>query len=174
MLIGGTKKFSSRVTPPWMLEEGCHRNFAFTMYHADEMPMVEWGVLQVKTLGDGLWEITVEVKNPKIIPTILAHARSKKIGARDSMACNADQRATVVAGGTVSSLMPNTTLDAVEEHPEKLWNDRGIRGHNNRLYRFLVEGSGSVELVYTSEKGGTIRKDVELIETPIEPDDADE
>ncbi len=171
VLIGGTKKFSSRVTPPWMLEEGCHRNFAFTMYHADEMPMVEWGVLQVKQLDESLWEITAEVKNPKIIPTILAHARNKKIGARDSMTCETDRRANVVAGGTVSSLLPNATFDAVEENPEKLWNDRGIRGRNNRLYRLLVEGSGSVELVYTSEKGGTIRRDVVLVETPIQQDD---
>jgi hypothetical protein len=37
ILVGGTTKYSSRITPPWMLEEGCHRNFAFTMYHADQM-----------------------------------------------------------------------------------------------------------------------------------------
>ncbi|MFQ5949052.1 MAG: M14 family metallopeptidase, partial [Acidimicrobiia bacterium] len=100
ILIGGTKKFSSRVTPPWMLEEGCHRNFAFTMFHADQMPQVKWGVLAVKDVGDGLWEVTVEVKNEKIIPTILAIARQKKIGARDAITCDPGESAEVVASGT--------------------------------------------------------------------------
>ena len=166
VLIGGTKKYSSRVTPPWMLEEGCHRNFAFTMYHADEMPSVEWGVLRVAAVGDGLWEITVEVKNDKIIPTILEHARTKKIGARDSIACRGPL-ARVAASGTVSSLLPSARLNAVEHQPERIWNVSGIPGHGSRLFMFLVTGSGVVELEYKSEKGGTIRREVELVETAI-------
>ena len=35
-----------------MLEEECHRNFAFTMYHAGEMPLLEWGRVEVKRLGE--------------------------------------------------------------------------------------------------------------------------
>lgn len=166
VLIGGTTKYSSRVTPPWMLEEGCHRNFAFTMYNADEMPMVEWGVLRVASMGDGLWEVTAEVKNDKIIPTILAHARTKKIGMRDSVAC-AGPDARVVASGSVSSLMPDARLDAVEHQPERIWNAGGIPSHGSRLFRFLVAGDGAVELVYRSDKGGTISRTVELVETPI-------
>jgi len=149
------------VTPPWMLEEGCHRNFAFTMYHADQMPLVEWGELQVHRLG-GLWEITVEVKNPKIIPTILVHARQKKIGARDLMTCTPGRRAEVVVSGTVSSFLPNAKLDAVERDPQRIFNDRGVPGRGSRIYRFIVSGSGSVSLEYKSDKGGTIRKDVRL------------
>ena len=48
ILIGGTTKHANRVAPVWAQEEECHRNFAFTMYHADEMPKVEWGLLQVR------------------------------------------------------------------------------------------------------------------------------
>jgi hypothetical protein len=162
ILIGGTTKYSSRVTPPWMLEEGCHRNFAFTMYHADQMPMVGWGVIEVEPRAEGLWEITVEVTNEKIIPTILGHARQKKIGARDVMTCTPGDGNEVVASGTVSSLLPGAKLDAVKRDPHRIWNDRGIAGRNRRLFRFIVAGSGSVELTYTSQKGGTITKTVEL------------
>ena len=115
VLIGGTKKFSSRVTPPWMLEEGCHRNFAFTMFHADEMPMVEWGLLQVRERPSGLWEVTVEVRNPKLIPSILSIARQKKIGARDIILCHTEQGGRVVASGTVTdfSFERKSPLDIV-------------------------------------------------------------
>jgi hypothetical protein len=165
VLVGGTTKYASRVTPPWMLEEGCHRNFAFTMYHADQMPKVEWGATRVEARADGLWELTVEVTNDKIIPTILGHARQKKIGARDSITCTSAEGSEVAASGTVSSLLPNTKLDAVERNPQRIWNDRGIPGRGRRLFRFIVAGSGSVELGYASRKGGTISKTVELAET---------
>ncbi|MHC4414967.1 MAG: M14 family metallopeptidase [Planctomycetota bacterium] len=167
ILIGGTKKYSSRVTPPWLLEEGCHRNFAFTMFHADQMPKIEWGLLRVAKAADDLWEITVEVTNEKIIPTILALARQKKIGARDVLTCATPETARTVASGTVSSLLPTAKLEAVERNPERIWNERGVRGRGRRLFRFIVEGSGSVELTYASQKGGTIRRAVELVETPV-------
>ncbi|MCP3903210.1 MAG: peptidase M14 [Planctomycetes bacterium] len=166
VLIGGTKKFSSRVTPPWLLEEGCHRNFAFTMHHADEMPMVAWGLLEVTSLGGQLWQVTVEVSNEKIIPTIIGHARAKKIGARDWITCEATA-ARVVASGTVSSVLPNAKLAAVERHPERIWNADGIGGQSRKLFRFIVEGEGSAKLVYYSQKGGTIRREIALEETPI-------
>ena len=70
VLVGGTTKWSSRIAPPFALEEDCHRNFAFTMYHADEMPQVSWGLLAVRQRDSGVWEITAEVRNDKIIPSI--------------------------------------------------------------------------------------------------------
>ncbi len=37
-----------------MLEEGSHRNIAFTMFHADQMPQAAWGVVKVKSFAGGL------------------------------------------------------------------------------------------------------------------------
>jgi len=166
VLIGGTTKYSSRVAPPWLQQEDCHRNFAFTMYHADQMPMVEWGVVQVVKMNDdersfNLWEVTIEVKNPKIIPSITAMARTKKIGARDSIRCITPKLSRIVTSGTVSSLK-FTKLNAVEHQPERIWNEYGIRGKGNRLFRFIIEGRGEVAFEYTSQKGGTIRRTVTL------------
>ena len=50
----------------------------------------------------------------------------------------------------------------MERHPQRIWNDRGVLGRGSRIYRFIVSGSGSVKLEYTSEKGGTIRQSVRL------------
>lgn len=173
ILIGGSKKYSSRVSPPWMLEEDCHRNFAFTMFHAEQMPKVEWGLVRVKSLGGDLWELTVEVRNDHLIPSITAMAQQKKIGARDSLSCRAvggegGGNARVVASGRVSSLLPTAKLDAVEHQPERIWVNQGIPGQGSRLFRFLVTGRGDVELEYVSQKGGTIRQTVTL-----EADDGD-
>jgi len=161
VLIGGEKKWSSRVTPPFMLEEECHRNFAFTMYHADQMPEIAWGVTQVKRAPGNLWEVTVEVKNEKIIPTMMQIASQKGIGARDSITAKASD-GKIVTSGTVFSLAPDAKLQAVERMPERIWNDNGIGTYGSRVFRFYVEGEGSIDFTYTSQKAGKITQTVKL------------
>jgi hypothetical protein len=164
ILVGGTKKWSSRIAPPWVLEEECHRNFAFTMYHADQMPKIAWGNLGVTRTPQGLWEITIDVENDRLTPTILALARQKGIGARDVLRCDA-RGGTVAASGPVSSWRPDARLEAADTpQPDRIWNAAGIPGQGHRIFRFLVAGTGSVELRYESAKGGTITLDVPLEE----------
>ena len=53
--IGGAfKKTFGRVPPRFMNEELCHRNMAFTLYQADEMPKMSIGETKVEKLGDGI------------------------------------------------------------------------------------------------------------------------
>ncbi|MDP6602548.1 MAG: M14 family metallopeptidase [Phycisphaerales bacterium] len=165
VLVGGQKKFSSRVTPPWMLEEGCHRNFAFTMYHADQMPLLRWGALRVRELQDGLWEVTAEVVNDRLIPTRTSMAARNKIGLPDFMHCTTDSRGSVVASGTVSSLLPTAKLEATDTpQPDRISNNSGIGGQSGTLFRFLIEGNGTAQLRYAAQKGGTIERSIQLVE----------
>jgi hypothetical protein len=168
VFLGGTTKDASRLAPPWAQEEDCHRNFAFTMYHADEMPKVEWGLLQVRKGRAGLWEVTVEVKNPKIIPTILGWARQHRIGLPDELYCETEGENRVVASGAINSLQPwsKPTLLEDDPHPERIRNERGIGSEDKVLYQFLIEGNDPVTLRYVSTKGGTIEQVVTLEETP--------
>ena len=168
VLVGGTTKDASRVAPPWAQEEDCHRNFAFTMYHADEMPMVEWGLLQVRQGPAGLWEITVEVKNPKVIPTILGWARQNRIGLPDELHCQPGGSGRVVASGSIRAVHPWTKVSIPEKnpHPGRIRNERGIGSEGRVLYRFLVDGDAPVTLRYESTKGGTIAQVVPLEATP--------
>ena len=165
VMVGGTKKYSSRVTPPWMLEEGCHRNFAFTMFHADEMPLLQWGALDVKKLGFNLWKVTVEVSNDKLIPSRTAMAARHHIGSPDIMTCTTTSSSQVATSGTVRSLQKTTKLDVIEsEHPQKILVNNGISGKDRTLFQFIVDGSGQVEFSYKAEKGGTIHRKVQLKE----------
>ena len=165
IMVGGTKKYSSRVTPPWMLEEGCHRNFAFTMFHADEMPLLQWGALDVKKLGFNLWKVTVEVSNDKLIPSRTAMAARHHIGSPDIMTCTTTSSSQVATSGTVRSLQKTTKLDVIEsEHPQKILVNNGISGKDRTLFQFIVDGSGQVEFSYKAEKGGTIHRKVQLKE----------
>jgi hypothetical protein len=165
ILVGGTTKYSSRVTPPWMLEEGCHRNFAFTMYHADEMPMLEWGALDVKKLGDRLWKVTVEVVNDKIIPSRTAMASKHNIGSPDVLTCATGSSTHVATSGTVRSLLKTTKLSVIDsEHPDRILVNRGIGSNDSTLFQFIIDGYGDVVFTYEAEKGGTVERKVQLKE----------
>ncbi|HIB01942.1 MAG TPA: hypothetical protein EYO31_08825, partial [Phycisphaerales bacterium] len=165
VMIGGTTKYASRITPPWMLEEGCHRNFAFTMFHAEEMPLLDWGALDVKKMGDQLWKVTIEVANDKIIPSRTAMAARHHIGSPDVLSCITSTSNSVATSGTVRSLLKTTKLSVIEsEQPERILVNSGIGGETSTLFQFIVNGFGEVEFVYKAEKGGTIKQKVQLKE----------
>ena len=83
VLIGGGTKWSSRIPPPFMLEEECHRNFAFTMFHADNMPLIEFNWIEVKPLGATCGRSPSKSKTTRSFPTRTAWAAHKKIGMPD-------------------------------------------------------------------------------------------
>ncbi len=51
--MSGTGKLTSRINPRFMSMELFHRNMAFTLYHADEMPIMKMGETKVESLGGG-------------------------------------------------------------------------------------------------------------------------
>ncbi|MEX1224321.1 MAG: M14 family metallopeptidase [Pirellulales bacterium] len=71
--VGGMKKNWLRQPPAFLIEEELHRNMAFTLYHASELPQVEIASVDVRDLGDGLKEVTAAIRNNKLTPT---HSRA--------------------------------------------------------------------------------------------------
>jgi len=165
VLIGGGTKYSSRVTPPFMLEEGAHRNFAFTMFHAGSMPQIDFKWIGIESLGDGLWEITVEIENTKIIPTRMALAAKKHIGFPDLFTLNGPD---VVLSGTLSDRF-DKTISPVEDRPEMMFVERGIPGKGMSTFRFIVKGENGemVTLHYAAEKARDIETRFSLKEQEI-------
>lgn len=168
VLIGGGTKYSSRNTPTFMLEEECHRNFAFTMFHADEMPVVQFKWIEVKSLGGNVWQITVEVENEKIIPTRMGVAASNKIGLPDLFTLEGGGTA-VVASGWLSDRF-DLTMDAAEHRPGMLFNERGVSGRDILTTRFIVTGpaNGSVTLRYKAEKARDVEQSITLKDGVVE------
>ena len=83
-----------------MLEEECHRNHAFTLFHAGEMPELAFGRVEAERAGTGgdLWAISVEVENERLIPTRTRRARDKKIGRNDLLTCEPSRGQVVLSG----------------------------------------------------------------------------
>lgn len=166
VLIGGGTKYSSRVTPPFMLEEGCHRNFAFTMFHASSMPELQFKWAGIKDMGDGLWELTVEIENTQIIPTRLAIASRNKIGFPDLLTLSG---AEVLLSGQVDDRF-DQSMKPIKDRPERMLIEEGIAGKSFSTFRILIRGDEGkmIRLKYEAEKA----RDIEM-RIPLRERDAD-
>jgi len=167
VLVGGSNKWSSRIPPSWMLEEECHRNAAFTIFHAQEMPRVSFGSPRVRKLQDGLYEVTVELKNDALIPTRTARAASTKSGLPDVVTLHAPEGTRILASGTAARRF-DREFTPDEETPSIVRLESGIPSRGSVFVRFFAEGPEGAEIAidFAAEKAKDVRGSVKL--TPTE------
>ncbi len=157
ILLGGWKKWSTRMPPTFMLPELVHRNAQFVIFHASQLPMLEISEVEIKKLQGGLRKITVTILNKKAIPSRSAWAVSHRIGRPDFAEIKGVE---VLAGGVV--LNPLSGEVRLQEHrPEKIWVD-SVPGRGVVRVQWLVKGKGKVTIIYDSIKGGRLTKRLEV------------
>jgi hypothetical protein len=163
VLVGGGTKFSSRIPPSFMLEEELHRNFAFTMFHADQMPLLRFECVETEEIAPGTWSVTACVANDRLIPTRTGRASSKGIGLDDVATLSG---ATVVAGGRTDR-RDARTFEPQAFRPEAVRFPDGVPGLGRACVRFLVRGERgtTVTVRWTAQKA----KDVEATARLGEP-----
>jgi hypothetical protein len=165
VLVGGLNKWSSRSTPTFMLEEESHRNFAFTMFHADQMPLLSFDRVEAVRVdggeGPGVWRITAEIRNKKLMPTRSSLQQQKKIGSSDLFITEPAGR--VVAAGTLENWWAHQ-MNEVRFEPHRIQVDQGVPGRGTTIVRVLVTGDKGDEVVlrYISERAKDIDMAVRL------------
>ena len=162
VLVGGPNKWASRSTPTFMLEEECHRNFAFTVFHAEQMPRLRFDRVETEPLGGGLWAVTAEVRNDKVIPTRTAHARAQRIGAADVLTIAGPE--PVVAGRLDGWF--DRTLEPARGDAGRLLVPEGVGGRSGVIARFVVRGAegDEVTLRFESDKAAAVESRFRLTE----------
>ncbi|MFM7133860.1 MAG: M14 family zinc carboxypeptidase, partial [Planctomycetota bacterium] len=163
ILVGGTNKWASRIPPSWMLEEECHRNAAFTIFHAEQMPRVAFGATTVRAISPRLFEVTVEIRNDALIPTRTARAAETRSGVPDRVLLTPAEGVTISASGTAARAF-DTSFSPDHETPRIVELEGGIPSRGARLIRFYAEGpeGGEVKVVYRAEKARTLEQVVTL------------
>lgn len=153
--VGGFKKNWVRQPPSFMLEQECHRNMAFTLYHADQMPLVELEDVIAKPLPGGLTQISATVINRKLIPTHAASDVTHKLTPPDHIR---------LAGPKLKVLAALTADDVLFEKPREQKREPAevrldtLRGMKPVYIRWIVSGEGPWEIEARSVKGGVARK----------------
>ncbi len=165
--IGGTwKRFTSRVPPRFMNEELCHRNMAFTLLQADEMPKIKMGEAEVQKLGGDIYRVFVDLVNPKVAPTILERAAQNNVIRPDLLTMEGKDAAVISASWIdnreVYRVKPNVTSFIDQKDLKRIILRNGTPGKTTRTILYLVKGSGDVTVTYDSIKGGTATQKVTL------------
>jgi len=153
--VGGMKKNWGRQPPSFLLEEECHRNMAFTLYHADQMPLVRVQSVDVKPLDHGLFQVTAVVENARTIPTRAAVDVKRKITPPDVVWIEGAGVKVVLGLKSPERFFKNPVEQ--KHHPARIRVDT-IPGHGVTYVRWLVRGTGPYTVRVRSVKGGSDEK----------------
>ena len=147
--IGGIKKAWTRTAPSFLIEEMCHRNMAFTLYHAYHTPQVSVDSIYTNELPGGITEVTAVLKNSRVIPTHTSHDIQNKITRPDWVS---------VKGGKVltGAILEDRFMGIAREqkrNPEKL-EVPTVPGMEAVYVRWIIEGKGPFTVTIDAAKGG--------------------
>ncbi len=161
--MGGTwKKSYGRVPPRFMNEELCHRNMAFSLYQAGEMPKISLGETKVELISDNVYRVRVDISNDYLIPTILAKAAENNVVTPDLLTVEG-KTVEVLTAGWVRDKFRNVSTQLIDQRDlKRIMLRNGQPGNTTRTIEYLVKGSGDITVAYASLKGGSARKTITL------------
>ena len=154
--IGGLKKEWGRVPVSFLLEEELHRNMAFTLYHADMLPLLRIAEIEVEPLISGLFKVWVTVENRRLIPTRARQDVIHHISPPDVVSLEGDDLEVLSAGRVVDRYFKE--VEAVKRRPHRVELD-AIDGMDAVRVQFVVKGSGPFVVTVDSAKGGLLREE---------------
>jgi len=161
--IGGTmRKTFGRLPPRFMNEELCHRNMAFTLYQADEMPKVAFGPSKVEKLGEGIFKVWLDVTNPKVAPTVLAKAAMNSVVPPDLLTVEGKAVEILSASWVTDKWRPAVAQAIDQKDLKRIMLRNGLTGKATKTIQYLVKGTGAMTVKYASVKGGTVEKTITL------------
>jgi hypothetical protein len=161
--IGGSfRKTFGRVPPRFMNEELCHRNMAFTLYQADEMPQVTLGETKVEKLAEGIYKVWIDVTNNKVTPTILAKAAQNNVVPPDLVTVDGKGVEIISASWVGNKWRPGVTQMIDQKNLMRIMVRSGLGNHATRTLQYIVKGAGPFTVKYASVKGGSAQKTIAL------------
>ncbi|MBM3745521.1 MAG: peptidase M14, partial [Acidobacteria bacterium] len=96
--IGGYRHDTERPPEGFLLEEECHRNAAFVLFHAHHLPRLSLQEPVVTRVRDNVWKLQAAVLNDRAIPSMSDIARQLKLHRPDIATV---EGAKVLASGLV-------------------------------------------------------------------------
>jgi hypothetical protein len=146
--IGGWRKFTTRMPPPFLLPELVHRNASLVIFLARHAPEVDLTLLEKKKLSSGLTRIRVRLSNNKAIPTLTDQALRHKLVRQDIVRFEG-RGLTVVSGGIVDDLQLDQ-FTPVEHRPQLIFTSVPSFGKTD--IQWVVKGRGQAKVIFDSLK----------------------
>jgi hypothetical protein len=151
--IGGMKQTWGRTPVSFLLEEECHRNMAFTLYHASQLPRIAIMEVKAEPLGNGVHKVWVTIENSRMIPTRTQQDVNYHISPPDVLTLAGPEVKVLSAGRVVDRFFKR--VEAVKRRPERVELD-AVPGMGAARVQFVVSGKGRFKVNLDSAKGGII------------------
>lgn len=159
--LGGWKKLSGRVNPRFMSMELFHRNMAFTLYHASQMPRMAMGAATAERMGGNTFRVRVDITNEHLIPTITERGRRNNAVRPDLLMVDGDVE-IIAAGWVADRFRPGPTEIIDQKDLKRILIRSGHPGRTTKTIEYLVRGPGPITVRYSALKGGTVSRTVQL------------
>ena len=147
--VGGQKKQFTRAIPGFLLREEAHRNMAFTLFQAGQMPLTQVDSIEVRSLPGGLSEVRATVANRRLTPTHTAQDMEYGISPPDRITIEGGR---VVAGFRVEDPLLDRAVEQ-EYRPQSI-EIENVPGMATVVVKWVVRGSGPYTVSVESAKGG--------------------
>ncbi|MFC1551930.1 M14 family metallopeptidase [Candidatus Latescibacterota bacterium] len=157
--IGGAwKKTRGRLPPRFMNEELCHRNMAFTLYQADELPAMQIGETELEKIDGDVYRIWIDITNPKTAPSIIIRAAENNVVRPDLLEFDS-AKADIISVSWISNKEVQRYRHSVtslidQENLNRIMIRDGHPGKTTKTVQYIVKGSGKITVSYDSAKGG--------------------
>ncbi len=156
--IGGWVKMSSRLPHPFMLQDLVHRNAAAVIFAAEQTPDVKMEVFETKEIAKNLYRVRLRLSNSKAMPSITYHSVKDKVFPMDIIELSG-KGIKVVSGGKLTDVY-NDKVNYKKYKPEVQYCQ--VPGFGKVEYQFLITGKGELEILYKSQKAGTLIETIKL------------
>lgn len=155
--LGGYTKQWIRQPPSFLLEEECHRNMAFTLYHADQLALIGLDEVSAKKLPGSLVQITATLTNDRITPTRAAVDVKHRLFAPDTVEIQGENL-HVVAGFSSDDRFFEGASEQ-KRRPEQMLLDP-IPSMGVRYLRWIVTGAGPFTIHARTIRAGNVTSTV--------------
>jgi len=132
---------------------------AFTLYHAEMLPLLRIGEIHTETLASGLFKVWVTVENGRLMSTRARQDVVHHISSPDVVSIQGDDLHVLSAGRVLDRYFKE--VEAVKRRPHRVELD-AIEGMDAARVQFIIKGSGSFTVTVDSAKGGLLRKEATL------------
>jgi len=159
--MGGFRKLAGRINPRFLSMELFHRNMAFTLYHADMMPLISMGETSVERVDDDVYRVRVDITNERPMPTITAKARQNNVVRPDLITVEGDVE-IIAVGWAADKFRPGPMQLIDQRELDRIIVRSGHPGRTTKTLEYLVRGDGEMTITYSALKGGTVSTTVEV------------
>jgi len=155
------------IPPRFAIQDMAHRNMAFTLYQADEMPQMHLSAPAVRPLGANTYRISINISNPKLAPTITALAARHAVVRPDLLTFDGRDLDVIAAGWLDKD--SGVVMPFNQTKPKRILLRTGFAGRTTRTVEYVVHGSGKATITYDSAKGGKVSATVVLTQDTARP-----